>query len=157
MELYTRDNSMTWEATFSPPGEGAEAGVGAGIPGERRVAGLTARARGPAASWRPPVFEPLSLWGCSGRLPGGGEEAASTWSPDHERTACLREATLHTGLGFRICNEDRHSVTAQSGVTGTLPGAYPWRWLLLRPHPRRSSSDNDYSARGGGGALGTGG
>lgn len=24
VELYTRDNSMTWEATFSPPGEGAE-------------------------------------------------------------------------------------------------------------------------------------
>lgn len=78
VELYTRDDSMTWEATFSPPGERARRGPGS--PGEAcgEGAGLPAGARGPAASWLGAPF--LAAW--SGRLPGGGEEVASMGSPD---------------------------------------------------------------------------
>lgn len=101
---------------------------------------------------RPPGFEPHSWKGSSGRLPGGGKEAAPTGFPDRERTAWLREATPRMGLGFCVCSEDRHSVTAQSRVTGTLPGASAQR--LLRHHPHRSSSDSDCGACGSGRAWG---
>lgn len=35
VELYTRENSRTWEATFSAPGEGAVTGWGGALRGDR--------------------------------------------------------------------------------------------------------------------------
>lgn len=67
VELYTRDNSMTWEATFSPPGEGAVPGGGAVGGG---AGGPDSRSRWPCLLLALSPF--LSLRSCSGRLPGGG-------------------------------------------------------------------------------------
>lgn len=111
VELYTRDNSMTWAATFSPPGEGPEAGVGAGVPGrgavERRAAG------GP---------DSRSPWSCGllalSPIPGGAAqegflEAARRRPPRGSLTAS----------GLRGCVRPLHAwawVSASAARTGTV-------------------------------------
>ena len=69
VELYTRDNSMTWKATFSPPGKGAAGPEG----GSGRREGARRCTVGPLACGR---VSPVPSGGCLGELAGKGEMAS---------------------------------------------------------------------------------